>query len=46
MGIGFLARPWLTADRRLQFGRYVQLMRAKDGRQPMFELHENGTKYV
>ena len=27
MGIGFLARPWLTADRMLQFGRNVQLMR-------------------
>ena len=27
MGIGFLTRPWLTADRMLQVGRYVQLMR-------------------
>ena len=27
MGIGFLARPWLTADRMLQLGSYVQLMR-------------------
>ena len=27
MGIGFLAHPWLTADRMQQFGRYVQLMR-------------------
>ena len=27
MGIGFLARHWLTADRMLKFGRYVQLMR-------------------
>ena len=27
MSIGFLAWPWLTADRKLQFGRYVQHMR-------------------
>ena len=27
MGIGFLVRLWLTADRMLQFGVYVQLMR-------------------
>ena len=27
MGLGFLTRPWLTADRMLQFGRDVQLMR-------------------
>ena len=27
MGIGFLARPWLTADRMQQFGQYAQLMR-------------------
>ena len=27
IGVGFLARPWLTADRWLPFGRYVQLMR-------------------
>ena len=27
MGIGFLARPWFTADRRLQFGHNDQLMR-------------------
>ena len=27
MGIGFLARPWLTADRMLQLGCYVQPMR-------------------
>ena len=26
MGIGFLTRPWLTADRMLQLGRYVKLM--------------------
>ena len=25
MGFGFLARPWLTSDRRLQFGRHIQL---------------------
>ena len=27
MGIGFLACPWLTADKWLPFGRYVQLVR-------------------
>ena len=27
MAIGFLTRPWLTADRMLQLGRCVQLMR-------------------
>ena len=27
MSIGFLTRPRLTADRMLQLGRYVQLMR-------------------
>ena len=27
MGIGFLTRPWLTADIVLQLGRYVQLLR-------------------
>ena len=28
MGIGFFARPWLTADRMLQLvGRFIQLMR-------------------
>ena len=27
VGIGFLTRSWLTADRMLQLGRYVQLMR-------------------
>ena len=27
MSIGFLGRTWLTADRMLQLGRYVQLMR-------------------
>ena len=27
MGIWFLARSWLTADRILQFGSYVQLKR-------------------
>ena len=27
MGIGFLARPCITADRMLQLGHYVQLMR-------------------
>ena len=27
MGIGFLTRPRLTADRLLQLSRYVQLMR-------------------
>ena len=26
MGIGFLVRPWFTADRMLKFGRYVKLM--------------------
>ena len=35
----FAVRMWART-------RYVQLMRAKDGRQPMFQLHENGTKYV
>ena len=36
---------WLTADRILQLvGRYIQLMRAKDDRQLIFHLHENGTK--
>ena len=46
MGVGFLARPWLTTANRIpQFGRYVQLMRElKDDRQLIFHLHENGTR--
>ena len=28
-GVGFMASPWLTADRWLSFGRYVKLMRIR-----------------
>ena len=34
MGFGFLAHPWLTADRRLHFGRDIQL----NGRQLLFPI--------
>ena len=42
MGFGFLARPWLTSDRRLQFGRHIQLKADSS----FSQLHKNGTKNI
>ena len=46
-GKRFWVRPWLSADRKLQFGHYDQLLRELRMEDLfIFQLHENGTAHV
>ena len=44
MGMVFLAHPWLTANRMLQFNRYIQLMRELTKSGPSSARTRNATE--